>query len=344
MAGQGIDQLIISSPRSIYYLLGNTIEPHERLFALTVDADGTTRLFVNELDAMHFNSSGVDITTFSDAEDSVALLANLVKGGNTIGIDKDWPSQFLLRLMDKADGHYVIGSRAVDETRMIKDDKEISRLRNASQINDTAMTEAMTLVQAGLSESEVGEALEKIYRNHSTTLAFSLICYGANAAEPHHNSDDTRLGDNQCVIIDIGGVTKGYYSDMTRSFFKGTPDDEYQKIYETVLNANLAGINAVKPGIHFADIDRAARDVIDKAGYGEYFIHRTGHNIGLDGHEYPDVGVGSEVMVQPGMTFSIEPGIYIPGKYGVRIEDIVLVTENGCEVLNDYSKEFATIN
>jgi Xaa-Pro dipeptidase len=232
-------------------------------------------------------------------------------------------------------------SVAVDEARMIKTPEEIDLMRQASAVNDKAMGEIIEFIkEKKYSELEIGQQLGEIYKKYNTNkFSFDpLICYGPNAAEPHHGSDDTMPGDNQSIIVDIGGITDNYASDMTRSFFYGEPTEEYTKIYELVRQANQAGIDIVKPGVKFSDIDKAARNVIAEAGYGDYFTHRTGHNIGINCHEYPDVSGTNDMIVQEGMVFSIEPGIYLSGKYGVRIEDLVLVTKDGCEVLNKYPK------
>ena len=181
-------------------------------------------------------------------------------------------------------------------------------------------------------------------KENTFEVSFSpLICYGENSAIPHHDSGTDMPKDNVAILIDMGGRTNGYCSDMTRSFFYGDAPEEYLKIYELVRQANLAGIAAVKPGVKIKDVDNATRSVIADAGYGEFFTHRTGHGIGIEVHEYPDVNSINEMVIEEGMTFSVEPGIYLPNKYGVRIEDIVLVTKDGCEVLNSYPKTLQTL-
>ena len=169
------------------------------------------------------------------------------------------------------------------------------------------------------------------------------MSFGANAADPHHEPDGTVLKEGDVVLFDVGCRQDEYCADMTRTFFFGEPDEEQRRVYEIVRQANEAGRAAVHPGARFCDIDGAARKVIEDAGYGPYFTHRLGHQIGLDVHEPGDVSSVNEACVQQGMCFSIEPGIYLPGRFGVRIEDLVIVTEDGCEVLNAYPRELETL-
>lgn len=342
MKTNNLKQLIITSPDSIFYLLNEWIHPGERMLALYINQEDKPKLVLNALFPIQ-KELGVDLVIYNDSEDSVAKLNEYVDASVTMGIDKDWPSKFLISLLEKNQGLKVINSsKVIDEVRMIKDSEEIELMRKASAINDAAMGELLEIIKEfKYSEAELGKILGDIYAKHNT-YAFSfdpLICYGANAAEPHHDSDNTMIEKNNSIIVDIGGMTNDYASDMTRSFFYGEPSEEYKTIYELVRKANLAAIDMVKPGVRFSDIDGAARKVIADAGYGEYFTHRTGHNIGISVHEYPDVSGANDMIVQEGMTFSIEPGIYLTGKYGVRIEDLVAVTKDGCEVLNKYPKE-----
>ncbi|MCT4663033.1 MAG: Xaa-Pro peptidase family protein [Tissierellales bacterium] len=345
MQEKGLDQVVITSPESIFYLLDEWIHPGERMLALYLNKQGETKLFLNELFPIS-KDLGVEIQHYNDTEDPIEYLTKIVSGNTALGIDKEWPSHFLIRLMKKMPELKVeIGSESVDEARMIKDEDERELLRKASQINDKVMAEAIELVKAGHSEVEVGKRLADVYAKYDTP-AFSfdpLICYGENAAEPHHSSDETKWNENECVIIDIGGLTNSYASDMTRSIFLGEPNEEYKKIYNLVKEANAAGIAAVKPGAKFSDIDKAARKVIEDGGYGPYFTHRTGHNVGICVHEAPDVSMTNDMEVKEGMVFSVEPGIYLTGKYGVRIEDLVLVTKDGCEVLNSYPKDLQIV-
>ena len=337
MAKYGLPCILVSDIESIYYLTGRWIQPGERMVALTVTAGGEACLFANRLFAQS-PEADLPLVEYDDTEDCVAILsAHLPESLDVIGIDKRWPSHFLIRLMEKRPGLRVkLGSAPVDEARMVKDAEEIDAMRESSHLNDQVLAALMKTVREGDTEAGLCRRYEDIARSMGAAgCSFApLVCFGAHCAEPHHDSDETPLKKGDAIIFDVGVDLHKAMSDMTRTIFFGEPTEEMKKVYELVRKANLAGKAAVKPGVKLADIDRAARSVIEAAGYGRYFTHRTGHNIGIGVHEPPDVSATSEAVAQPGMIFSIEPGVYLPGKFGVRIEDLVVVTEDGCEVLN----------
>ena len=196
-----------------------------------------------------------------------------------------------------------------------------------------------------LSEVEVASKLKDIYQKlGATDISFdTIVAYGKNGANPHHENDDSRLNPGDSIIIDMGCKYQGYCSDMTRTVFYKEVSQEAKEVYELVKAANEAAEAIIKPGVKLCDIDKTARDLITKAGYGKEFNHRLGHFIGKDVHEYGDVSVNFDLEVQEGMVFSIEPGVYLAGKFGVRIEDLVLVTKDGCKVLNSYTKDLIVI-
>ena len=321
MERMGLDQLVVSDPSSIYYLTGIFIDPGERLFALLVKSDGSATLFNNRLFPLA-GQEGLQIVWHSDGEDAIGMLAEAVADG-PLGVDKAWPARFLIELMARRGGAKpVLGSAAVDDARMYKDAEEIELMRAASRVNDAAMAEAIAALAPGISESKMVGIIGELHVKH-----------GADAALPPGDS----------VILDIFAPVNRYWCDMTRTVFYKSATDEQKRVYEIVRQANLAGIAAVAPGVPLRDIDAAARKVIEDAGYGRYFTHRLGHGIGLDVHEPPDCSAVSDAIARPGMCFSIEPGIYLPGQWGVRIEDLVVVTEDGVEVLNSYTKELQII-
>ena len=341
----GMDSLIVSSKDSIFYLTGIDIDSGERLITLVLTEEKEA-LLINALFPVK-QETPVDIIYYSDTEPAVSILAGLMPKSQVVGIDKEWQSGFLLSLMEiKSDCKFKNGSIAVDRARLIKTENERELMREASRINDQVMGRVYDqLCKHPLSEIDMQDFVKKINQELGVhELSFTpLICYGENGAEPHHHSDNTILTNNQGIIIDIGGRKEGYCSDMTRSFFYGTPDDEYLKIYELVKEANLAAIKKVKPGVLLKDIDATAREIISNAGYGEFFTHRTGHGIGINVHEFPDVSSISDMVCEEGMIFSVEPGIYLKGKYGIRIEDLVMVTKDGYEVLNNFPKDLRVI-
>lgn len=339
----GLRQLIVSDPSSIFYLTGVNISPGERLFALLVKADGSAVLFNNRLFPLQ-EQAGLSIIYHSDGEDAVQAVADSVADG-PLGIDKLWPANFLLQLMDKHRGiKPVLGSPAVDNARKNKDAEEVQLMRAASRLNDAAMADAVTMLGPGISERKMVGIVGELHVKHGADAALEqLVCYGVGCSEPHHSSGPETLKPGDSVILDIFAPVSHYWCDMTRTVFYKSASDEQKRVYEIVKAANLAGIKAVRPGVPMKEIDNAARKVIEDAGYGQYFTHRLGHGIGLDVHEPPDCSGVSEAIAEPGMCFSIEPGIYLPGKWGVRIEDLVVVTEDGVEVLNTYTKEMQIV-
>ena len=339
----GLERALVTSTESIYYLTGLWVAPGERLLALLIEQGGCT-LFVNRMFAVP-RVEGLKLSEFDDADDSVAVLASQVAPGK-LGIDKTWPSRFLLSLMEKrADIAPVIGSEPVDEARMRKDSEEIDALRRSSRMNDRVTGLLRKSLQAGETELDVARRYAEFGAAQGATgTAFApLVCFGAGCAEPHHSTGMARLKAGDAVILDVGVNVDHALSDMTRTVFFGSATDEQKKVYEIVRAANMAAKAAVRPGVKLSDIDRAARALIEGAGYGPNFLHRTGHGIGLEVHEPPDVSQVSPAVAQPGMVFSIEPGVYLPGKFGMRVEDLVLVTEDGCEVLNELDRDFMIV-
>ena len=346
MEEKGIPQMIITDPPAIFYLTGKWIYPGERLHALYINVNGKHNFIINKLFPQE-TDLGVEITYYDDIEDGVEILSRFVEKDKVIGVDKVWPSKFLLRLQELGAGSkFVNGSVIVDKIRQIKDAKEQETMIESSRINDQVMGELIPWVVKGLTERELNAKVREIYKKHGTTeVSFDPItAYAKGAADPHHVTDDSKGKHGDCVILDIGGFYKNYASDMTRTVFIGSVSERQKEIYNIVLEANLRGIAAAKPGAKMKDVDLAARNYIEEKGYGKYFTHRTGHSIGLEDHEVGDVSSVNEEIIEVGQCFSVEPGIYLPDEgIGVRIEDLVLVTEDGCKVLNEYTKDIIVV-
>lgn len=343
MGQEGFSQLLLCSPASLRYLIGAAPMAGERLQALYVNEEGTVILLTPELNAISLGPvEGAELMAAADGEDGVGMLVpRLIRG--RIGVDGAWPSRFLLSLLRRVpDREIGVGSPCVERARMIKDREEQALLRESSRRNDAVMAELVGSIRGDLTEAELSYLGDGLFVRHGRIGPGlpPMVCYGKNCADPHHlTMGDDRLTQGDFVLFDMGMAYRGYHSDMTRTVAFGTPGALQEEIYRIVLEANLRAIDAVRPGVRACDIDAAAREVIREAGYGECFPHRTGHGIGLEGHEYPDIGARCDEVIRPGMCFSVEPGIYLPGVTGVRIEDLVLVTETGCEVLNHYEKE-----
>lgn len=346
MKEQKLSQLIISDSSTIFYLTGKWILPGERLLVLLLDQNGNHKIFINELFPVT-EDLGIEKIWLKDTDNGVKIVSEYIQDNCIVGIDKKWPSSFLISLMElKSKVKFINGSLIVDKVRQIKDEEEREAMRIASKINDQAVEKVIKLVSSEYTEKEMTNKLAATYEELGITEGFSfdpIIGYGKNAADPHHITNNDRPHKGDSVVIDIGCIKNSYCSDMTRTVFYGEPSDKAKEVYSIVLEANLRGIAKVKPGVTFAEVDAACRDYITEKGYGKYFTHRTGHNIGIECHEYGDVSSVNNNKLEPGMVFSIEPGIYISGEVGVRIEDLVLVTENGCEVLNHYSKDMCIL-
>ena len=350
LEGMGMRQLLVADPMSIWYLTGYWNVPYERFYALYLarksDGELAATMFCNRLfpDA---TSTGARVVTFDDTEDPVPLVAAVTSHDEPLGVDKVLAARWLLPLMDAGCASaFHLGSAAVDDARSIKDARELDLMRAASATNDQAMSWLVAQLHEGVTEHQIASGLLAEYRRlGAQDVSFTpIVSFGANASDPHHEPDGTVLHRGDLVLFDVGCKQDAYCSDMTRTFFyAGEPSEQEREVYETVRRANEAAEALVAPGVTFADIDRAARSVIEEAGYGEYFTHRLGHQIGLEDHEPGDVSSTHDEPVRPGMCFSIEPGIYLPGSTGVRIEDLVIVTEDGCEVMNSYPKQLTVL-
>lgn len=336
-----LDYFLISDPDSIAYCTGYYNNPIERMFVFMISKHGDHKLFCNDLFYID-QDLGIEIIWHKDGDDAVQSIVEHMAFPNRIGIDKNWPARYLLSMMKKLPkAKYINASPCVDLVRMKKDQKEQELMIKASQINDLAMQDVIDLCKQGLTEKQIAAKLPDIYRHHGgDDNSFEpIIAFGKNGADPHHSNDDSQLQKFDSIIIDMGCKYQGYCSDMTRTVFFGGITEKQMEVYELVKQANEAAENMIRPGVKLSDIDKCARDIISQAGYGQYFNHRLGHFIGRDVHEYGDVSQSFDMEVEPGMIFSIEPGVYLPGEFGVRVEDLVLVTENGCQVLNSYSKD-----
>lgn len=346
MEEQGLTQMLVSAPAAIFYLTGKWIYPGERMVTLLLKDNGEHKLIINKLFPVT-EDLGVELVWYEDTNNPIEVLSKYVDNTEKLGIDKTWPSHFLISLMEinGAKG-YVNSSLIIDILRMIKDEEERELMRESSRINDKVMKALWSELEEGKTEKYYANRLRELYEKEGV-YKFSfppIIAFSPNGSDPHHDTGNSVLKKGQSIVIDMGGVYNSYCSDMTRTIFFGEePDEEDRKVYEIVKNANLKAIATVKEGVKFSDIDKAARSYIEEMGYGEYFTHRTGHSIGIETHDFGDVSSVNDDVVKEGMIFSIEPGIYIPGKIGVRIEDLVMVKKDGVEVLNSVTKELTVI-
>lgn len=236
-------------------------------------------------------------------------------------------------------------SAVVERARMVKDEDELEHIRAAVQLGATLFDRALQVLRAGVQESEVAAEMEYAARRAGAeAMSFpTIIASGARSALPHGRASDRAIAAGGFVVCDFGVILAGYCSDQTRTVWVGAPTDEARRAYEAVREAQLAAIAAVRPGVGVGEVDAAARKVLHKSGLGRYFTHSTGHGVGLEIHEMPRVAAGQRETLRPGMVITVEPGLYFPGKWGVRIEDMVAVTQSGCEVLTPTSKDFLAV-
>ncbi len=341
---KNLTQMIICDPLSIWYLTGVSVEPGERLFVLYVRTDGTLCMVVNRLFTVE--DQDIPLVWITDTDDGIGILAQQVDKTAAMGIDKKWPARFLLALISKnPDVSYVNASECVDGLRAVKDSEELEKMRISSAINDRCMEAAAAYIKEGMTEKECAAYINNLYREAGCQgpSFTTIVSFGANAADPHHRPDDTVLKEGDCIVIDMGCIKDRYCSDMTRTYFCKTADSQYTAIHDLVREANEKAEAMIRPGVRFCDIDRTAREHIEAGGYGPNFTHRLGHMIGLEDHDPGDVSASNTDIVREGMIFSIEPGVYLPGRFGVRVEDLVIVTADGCEILNHVDKHWKVI-
>jgi Xaa-Pro aminopeptidase len=340
---RGLDALLISPSPDFAYLLGYRPPELERLTCLVIPAAGVPRLVVPRLEAplarhqLGELTGQVEVIAWDETDDPFALLHGLLDpDARRVGVQDQMWARFVLRLRAVLDPvELVVAGPAMAALRRGKDAAEIDRLRAAAAAADEAMSAITAERLSGRTEAEVsGRIRELLLAAGHQSADFAIVASGPNAASPHHEAGDRTIVAGDAIVLDIGGTLDGYASDTTRTAFVGEPPAEFRALFEVLHVAQLAACDAVGPGVPAEDVDRAARTVIAEAGYGEQFIHRTGHGIGLETHEEPYIVAGNAEPLAPGDAFSVEPGIYVEGRWGARIEDIVVVTERGGERLN----------
>jgi Xaa-Pro aminopeptidase len=349
LADAGLAGFIATPGPDLIYLLGYDPLPLERLTALLITADTEALLVLPALEAPGTDVAdgidGVRVVGWTDAEDPYALLAASMPLGRYALTDRTWASHLLTLQRRVAERSFVAAGEAIPLLRAIKDHGELERLRAAGRGADASFAGILELPFAGRREVDVAADLARLLREHGHERPdFTIVGSGPNAASPHHAPTEREIVQGDAVVLDFGGVADGYCSDITRTVFVGEPTDEQRGVYDVVRKAQQAAFDAVRPGIAAQDVDRAARAVIADAGYGEAFVHRTGHGIGIEVHEPPYLVEGNDTPLEPGMTFSDEPGIYLAGRFGVRIEDQLAVTVDGAERLNDATRDLVVVD
>jgi Xaa-Pro aminopeptidase len=344
------DALLATPGADLFYLTGYQLFTSERLTCLVLDPDGKATLVCPELEAPRAAVAAPDIAraTWGETDDPYAIVASLVRASGVVAVADQMWAAFVLKLQSALPRlAFAVASEITRDLRMRKDATEIEALRLVSESADRAYAEILDHRFAGRTEREIGSDLARLLRAEGhDDVGFTIVASGANGASPHHETGDRRIATGDTIVLDFGGAMRGYRSDITRTVHVGTsPGREEQKIHDTVRRSQEAGYAAARGGASAESVDAAARRVIDDAGYGEFFIHRTGHGIGLDGHEHPYLVRGNHETLEPGMAFSIEPGIYLPGRFGVRIEDVAVIDNDGsARPLNRADHAFAAVS
>jgi Xaa-Pro aminopeptidase len=355
-AAVGVDGLLLTPGADLRYLTGYDALPLERLTCLVLPAHGPASLVVPRLEHPAATASpagglGIDIVGWDETDDPYALAARLLRDAlgaapRRVGLaNRMWAEQVLRLRTALPDAEQSLAGQVLRSLRMRKSPAEVSALRDAAQAIDRVHVRMGEWLRPGRTEREVGRDIaEAIVAEGHKTVNFVIVASGPNGASPHHDTGDRVLQAGDPVVVDIGGATEaGYCSDSTRMYALGRPPQEFLDYYAVLLAAQQAACAAVRPGVSAQSIDAAARDVIAEAGFGGYFVHRTGHGIGLEEHEEPYIVTGNTEPIEPGDCFSIEPGIYLPGRHGARIEDIVVATADGLERLNTISRELVVL-
>jgi len=339
LAESGHQAFFASSPVTMDYYSGFGEDGSERFMVMAINQAGEIELFCPALSVNQAVRCGLtQAKGYADGVSPDADFRAFAASWNlkSVAIDDEMRGGQLLRLQGLMPGvTLVAGSKIAGQVMRTKCGDELADLHEAGRQADYAYTKVLDVLKPGLTEEQVARDLSDFMAEAGGRPTFGIIAAGPNGAEPHHHADKTVLESGQVVIMDFGCNHNGYNSDITRTIALGEPETEADKVYETVYAAHMAARAKIRPGVTAGEVDKAARDVIDQAGYGEFFVHRTGHGLGMRVHEEPNIMPGSDEILQVGDCFSIEPGIYLPGRFGVRIENIVTVSDNGHVSFND---------
>lgn len=343
--------MLVTPSADLQYLAAYGGHASERPTVLAVAPGAEPVMILPKLEAPRLaGRSDLEIRSYGDGTDPYASMKNLLPGqgaGLKVAIsDQAWASVLLgVQQLFRA-ATFVPASPVLRQLRMLKDPEELELLHEAGRRADRAFEDIVQLRFTGRTEQQVADELDGVLREQGLGRADwgPIVASGPNAASPHHMTGDRELHEGDAVVMDFGGVLAGYQADLTRTVHVGSPEPDFVAVYELVVRAQQAGFEASVAGEMAGGVDNAARSVIVQGGFGEYFIHRTGHGLGLDAHEEPYLVAGNELMLLAGMTFSVEPGVYIPGRFGVRVEDTVAVFEEGPRRFNHASRELQVVH
>jgi Xaa-Pro aminopeptidase len=347
MQDWGVDALCLSVGSDLPYLTGYKAMPLERLTMFVLPVEGQGTIVVPNLETPRVATDGMPFSVrgWGETEDPIAIVdAHLAGAGNVLIGDETW-SRFLVDLQDvRPSRTFGKAGELMTDLRIRKSVAEIEALRSAAATVDGVVGQLEDVRFSGRTERDVArEVTERTTSDGHDTMDFWIVASGPNGASPHHEPGDRVIEVGDAVVVDFGGHQDGYASDTTRMFVVGESPTGFDEAYDVLHRAQVAAVDSVRPGVTAESIDAVAREIITEAGYGELFIHRTGHGIGMDTHEHPYLVDGNDQIIDDGMAFSIEPGIYSPGEWGMRIEDIVIVTRAGVERLNRTDRTYRVV-
>lgn len=344
------DAAVFGTGADLQYLIGSAVTSHERLTALVVTAAGTTTLVLpaverGDLPLCAIGDLNADVVLWEDGQNPHRIVADLVGHVGTLAVGASLTADHLIPIQDLTGAKTVLAGDLLKELFMRKDAAEIDQLREAGAAIDRVHARVPGMLRAGRTEREVADEISAaILEEGHVAIDFVIVGSAENGANPHHDFSDRVIEEGDVVVVDIGGTLPlGYHSDCTRTYVVGKPGEKEAAAWAALRKAQEAAVAAVRPGVTAAEIDAIARNSLTSAGYGEYFIHRTGHGIGLSTHEEPFIMAGNELKLEPGMAFSVEPGVYLPGEFGMRLEDIIVVTEDGGESVNNGPHDLITV-
>lgn len=338
---QHADAAWITTPLNIFYFTGYLSEPHERLLALLVTAQGEQVLFCPQLEVDEVKASPFEGTVVGYL-DTESPFSKYSFSAQKLLVEAEHLTLKRQRELIEAFGVKTFGDidLTIKALRNVKTEDEIANIQEACKLADKCIEIGVDFLSVGVTERQVVNHIENEIKKFGVNeMSFdTMVLFGDHAASPHGTPGDRQLQNDEFVLFDLGVIYENYCSDMTRTVKFGTPSEDAHKIYKVVLKAEKEAIAAIKPGVKIKEIDNIARGIIEDAGYGEYFPHRLGHGLGLEEHEYQDVSSTNENVFEAGMVVTVEPGIYVPDVAGVRIEDDILVTDEGTTILTGYEK------
>ncbi|MDA4846535.1 M24 family metallopeptidase [Hoeflea poritis] len=345
MAETGTDLVVIGPGAHMKWMLGFYPHPDERPCLLFVSPSAEAFLMPALNAEGSRQETGIAFHTWDDADGpgaalEAALSAVDAKNAKAVVLDEAMRADFALLVLDAIPGaRHAFTDATLGALRMRKSEEEYRELKMNAGLADEAMRAAFAAARPGIKEIELADAISESFESSGAKPLFRIVGAGGNGAFPHHHTGETVIAEGDAIVIDIGARKGTYSSDITRMVVIGDPPEGYEEVHGIVEAAVQAALNAAKPGVKASTVDAAARDVITEAGYGEYFVHRTGHGMGVEGHEPPYVTSTSDVILDTGMVFSIEPGIYLPGRFGIRLEDIVILRDDGPEILSQMPRD-----